>query len=285
MEITINGHAADIALDNEKTVGEIMAGLEQWLANTGQRLSGFSINNTPVASSSFEEIFKKDIASVKVLDIKTISLSELFLESLLNLHTDIEEFENMKFDEKQKFLSIWKERPQALFSLDQMPDLYNIFVNLFSGGDINKTIVFSVIEERLREVNEPLQELSNLRTLMDETCTKLTDLALDIQTGKDAQAAKTIQVFSGLSEKMLRIVKQLDIQGILSQEKGEKDAFSVIINEFGKIIKELLEAYEKHDTVLVGDIAEYEASPKLRELYSAIINNSRQAQRQERNDE
>jgi hypothetical protein len=282
MEITINGQTADISLDNEKTVGEIMAGLEQWLANAGQRLSGLSINNVPVPSSAFEEILKKDAAAVNLLDIKTISLAELFLESLVNLHADIEEFESLKFDEKPEFLKSWKERPQALFTLEQMPDLYNISVNLFSAGDINKTFVFSVIEERLREVKEPLQELNNLKALLDETCTKLANLALDIQTGKDAQAAKTIQVFSGLSEKILRTVKQLDIQGILPQEKGEREAFSVIINEFGKIIKELLEAYEKHDTVLVGDLAEYEASPKLQELYSAIINNSRQAQQEKR---
>jgi hypothetical protein len=281
MEITINGQAADIALDNEKTVGEIMAGLEQWLANAGQRLSGLSINNVPVPSSVFEEIFNKDIATVNVLDIKTTSLAELFLESLLNLHADIEEFENLKFDEKREFIKIWKERPQALFTLDQMPDLHNIFVNLFSCSDINTKFVSSITEERLREVKEPLQELSNLKTLLDETCTKLADLALDIQTGKDAQAAKTIQVFSGLSEKILRIVKQLDIQGILSQETEEKEAFPGIISEFGNIIKELLEAYEKHDTVLVGDLAEYEASPKLKELYSAIMNNSQPARQQE----
>jgi len=280
MEITINGRTADIVPDNEKTVGEIMAGLEQWLADSGQRFSGLSINNAPVLSSAFEEIFKKDIETVNKLDIKTISLAQLFLESLLNLHADIEEFESLKFDDKREFLKIWKEKPQALFTLDQMPDLYDIYANLFSGGDINAKFVSSVTEERLREVKEPLQELYNLKSLTEETCTKLTDLALDIQTGKDARAAGTIQVFSGLSEKILRIVKQLEIQGALSQEPEEKEAFSGTINEFGKTIKELLEAYERHDTVLIGDIAEYEASPKLQELYSAITNNSRSARQE-----
>ncbi|MCL1959658.1 MAG: hypothetical protein FWF68_08670 [Spirochaetes bacterium] len=278
MEITINGQATDIVPDNEKTVGDIMAGLEMWLADVGQRLSGLSINHSPVPSSAFEEIFKKDVTAVNVLDIKTTSLAELFLETLLNLHADIEEFENLKLEERQEFLKIWKKRPQALFTLEQMPDFYNILANLFSGGDINTKFVSSVTEERLREVKEPLQELSNLKPLLDETCTNLINLALDIQTGKDAQAAKTIQVFSGLSEKILRIVRQLDIQGALSQETEKKEAFSGIINEFGKLIKELLEAYEKHDTVLIGDLAEYEASPKLQELYSAIINNSQSAQ-------
>jgi len=278
MEIIINGQAADISLENEKNVGEIMAGLEQWLASAGQRLSGLSINNTPVPSSSFEEIFKKDAASVNMLEIKTTSLAELFLESLLNLQADTEEFENLKFNEKQEFLKIWKERPQAMFSLEQMPDIYNIFVNLFSGSDINIKFVSSIIEERLREVKEPVEELINLKPLLDEICKNLVNLALDIQTGKDAQAAKTIQVFSGLSEKILRTVQQLDIQGALSQKAEEKEALSGIINEFGKIIKELLEAYERHDTVLVGDMAEYEAAPKLQEFYSVIMNNSRQAQ-------
>jgi hypothetical protein len=66
----------------------------------------------------------------------------------------------------------------------------------------------------------------------------------------------------------------LEIQGYLP--RGEK-SFSKVIGEFGNLVKELLEAYEKHDTILVGDLAEYEAVPKLKELYSVIMNNSRKS--------
>ena len=42
------------------------------------------------------------------------------------------------------------------------------------------------------------------------------------------------------------------------------------IGEFNAILKELLAAYETRDSVLVGDLAEYELAPRLRCLYAAL---------------
>jgi hypothetical protein len=40
--------------------------------------------------------------------------------------------------------------------------------------------------------------------------------------------------------------------------------------EFNAALRELLAAYEQRDTVLVGDIAEYEMAPRLRNLHTAV---------------
>ena len=42
------------------------------------------------------------------------------------------------------------------------------------------------------------------------------------------------------------------------------------LTEFGAALKELLAAYEQRDAVLVGDLAEYELAPRLRDLYAAM---------------
>ena len=272
MEIRINGKTADITLDNEKTTGEVMAGLEQWLAGSGYRLSGFSIDGHAAVLSQFEDFFSREIDTVKVLDISTVSLAELAAESLVNLLADIDEYENLNFEDKNIFFNNWNEKAQSLFTKEQMPDLYGIFINLFS-GQINPRVVYSITEERLREVKDPPVEFSNIQPLVEETCARLTDLALDIQTGKEGRAAQTIQIFSSIAEKILRIIRQLDIQGYLSQKMDDDKPFNQTIGEFGSLVKDLHEAYEKHDTILVGDLAEYEASPKLQELYTAILKN------------
>jgi hypothetical protein len=194
---------------------------------------------------------------------------------LLSLLADIKEYEKLKFEEKKEYIDTWKEKPQALFICEQMPDLYNFFVNMFSGGELNESVVFSITEERLREVRNPFLEFSNLQPLVTETCSLLESLPLDIQTGKDSRAAQTIQIFSSIAEKILRILKQLDIQGLLELGTDIEKQFTQIIGDFGNLVKELLEAYEKYDTVLVGDLAEYEAAPRLKELYAIIIKNSR----------
>lgn len=273
MEIRINGQTANITLDTEKTIGEIMAGVEQWLGNSGHRLSGLSVDGQAADTSMLDEIFSREIEKVKTLDIFTSSLAELSAESLIKLLADIEEYESLSFEEKNNFLQNWVKRAQAMFAQNHLTDLYNLLVNSFSGGDVNPRTAFSITEERLREVKNPLLELTNLKPLTEEVCARLTDLALDIQTGKDLHAVQTIQIFSGLAEKILRILKQLDLQGYLSQETDDEKSFIKIISEFGDLVNDLLEAYEKKDTVLVGDLAEYEASPKLLELYSSIIKN------------
>ncbi|MDR1839947.1 MAG: hypothetical protein LBQ93_10245 [Treponema sp.] len=273
MEIRLNGKTADITLDNEKTTGEVMAGLEQWLAGSGHRLSGFSIDGHAAILSQFEDFFSREIDTVKVLDISTISLAELAAESLVNLLADIEEYENLNFEDKNIFFNNWNEKAQSLFTKEQMPDLYGFFIDLFS-GQINPRVVYSITEERLREVKDPPAEFSNIQPLVEETCARLADIALDIQTGKEGRAAQTIQIFSSIAEKILRIIKQLNIQGYLSQKTDDDKPFNQTIGEFGGLIKDLHEAYERRDTILVGDIAEYEASPKLQELYTAILKNT-----------
>jgi hypothetical protein len=273
MQIRINDQDADITLENEKTVGEIVASVEQWLITAGHRLSGISIDGHAALPSTLNDFFSKEIDKIKTLDLYTNSLAELTAESLLVLLADIKDFETLKFEEKKNFYQNWKESAQANFICEQIPDLYDLFVNSFSGSDKDLNAVFSITEERLREVKEPLPEFSRIQPMLEETRARLVNLALDIQTGKDSRAAETLRLFSGVSEKILRIFNQLKIQGYISDEKP----FSRVIGEFGNLVKELLEAYEKHDTILVGDLAEYEAAPKLLELYSAITNNSRES--------
>ncbi len=264
MEVKINGQKIDITFENEKTIGEVMAGVENWLSSSGHRLSGVSIDGEEAGASLLEEIFAKEIDSIKTLDISTLSLPELMIISLFNLLEDIEEYKKLEFEDRKTFLENWKESPQALFAFEQMPDLFAAYTETFSVNGLSPQALHSITEERLREVKSPADEFKNLKPLLDETCSRLVDLPLDIQTGKDAQAAQTIQIFSGIAEKIFRIIGQLNIQGYI-------EAPLELINGFSSTVKELLQAYEAHDTVLIGDLAEYEMAPRIAELYEAVI--------------
>ena len=271
MDITINGKATDITLENEKNLGEVIANLEQWLVSLGHRLSAISIDGETVQLSLVEEIFSRDVNGVKSLDLKTSSIAQLSAESLLTILADIKDYESLENQDKKNYLAVWKQTPQANYTSENMSDLYNVLTNAFAGVGLSTQDIFSITEERLREVKDPQKEFKNLKPLLDETCSRLTELSLDVQTGKDTRAAQTIQLFSGVTEKMLRTINQLDVQGYLSKNEGAEKPFTQIIDELGKLVKELYDAYERHDTVLVGDIAEYEAADKLQELYAACL--------------
>jgi hypothetical protein len=275
MEIRINGKTADITFDHEKTVGQVIAGLDSVLSDSGHRLSGLAIDGQNVEIPSMEDAFSREINDVKVIDLYTHSLAELFVLTFMELLGDIGKYENSHFEDKNKFHENWKESACAKFVEEQMPDLFSLYVNAFCGGGMDIRVLRSVTEERLREVKDPQQELANMQFPIEETCTRLVDLPLDIQTGKDRRAAETIQIFTGITEKIFRILRQLDIQGIMKNTQEGK-AFE-LIEGFNLAVRELLQAYEKQDTVLMGDLAEYEIAPRLGELYNTITANSRKA--------
>jgi hypothetical protein len=277
MNIRINGTEADIRLETEQTVGEILAGIERWLAESalrsggGHRMSGLAINGETVHAGSLEASFGRNIDTIETLDILTSSLPELTAESLLNVLGDIEDYGDLGFEQKQGYAARWKESPQARLLAEQFPELADWTAKTFSGEGLSPSGLRSIIEERLRELRDPAGELAKAEPVISGICARLEDLPLDIQTGKDARAAETIQLFSGAAEKLFRLFKVLRAEGFPT---GEIQAAGMpvagYITEFGAALQELLAAYEQRDAVLVGDLAEYELAPRLRELYAAI---------------
>ena len=266
MEIRINGKIADIIIENEKTVGEVMSNLELWLSASGHRLSAVAIDGQTIDISSIEEAFSRDISSIKTLDFCTASITELTLVCLMNLIGDLDEFDSLDFNKRNEFFLEWLKRPQAVFAGEQMPDLFSAYRLLFENSGVTSDVLRAITEERINETEAPVNEFIAMRTQVEEICRRLVDLPLDIQTGKDGQAAVTIQLFSAIAEKTFRLYRQFEIQGYFQPV----ETLSGIIDDFNVAIKELLQAYEMQDTVLIGDLAEYEMAPRLLELYNTI---------------
>jgi len=282
MEIRINEQKLDANLEKEKTIGQVLAALEQWISDSGHILSGMRLDGLSVTASQIEEVFNREIDSVKILEIETNSLAQISASCLVTLLDDIKQYENLDFQEKAKFFDNWKESACAKFLFTEMSGLYKLCSSAFSSGEISIQTLSSITEERLREVTEPLKEFTDIEPVLNQICEKLVDLPLDIQTGKDIKAAQTIQVFTALTEKILRLFYQLDTQGffyadgefeteISEQVEEKKEKLIQKINGFTDVLKELLDAYEKNDSVLVGDLAEYEAAVKIKELYTSIL--------------
>ncbi|MDR0495402.1 MAG: hypothetical protein LBG95_07230 [Treponema sp.] len=272
MKIRINGADADIQLENEKTVGDILSALDSWLAGTGYSLSGLRINGETIGANSLDAGFGRSVDTVDTLDIFTSAVAELFAESLFNTMQDINAYEAAGFDEKGLFAEHWKQSPQALLLGEQSPDLFDWASKTFSGEGSNPQVFRLILEERLRELENPASEMDKARPLVGEVCARLEELPLDIQTGKDARAAETVRTFSGVAEKVFRIVSVLKIEGFPLGDITVGDMpIAAYIEEFSAALRELLAAYEQHDTVLVGDLAEYEMAPRLRNLHTAIV--------------
>jgi hypothetical protein len=123
----------------------------------------------------------------------------------------------------------------------------------------------------IRELEDPAGEIENMEKPISEIIRRMEGLPLDVQTGKDGRAAETIRLFSQMSEKLIRILQVFKYRGLLI------DSFLIdgvpskeFLNDFSAILGELCTAYGNQDTVLVGDLVEYELAPRLLKLLSAL---------------
>jgi hypothetical protein len=273
MKILINGVDAGVQLETERNVGEVLCGLDSWLNSTGYRMSGLCIDGETANVDSIESCFDRGIDTIETLDISARALLELYAESLIRTIHNAEAYEAAGFEEKSLFAEQWKQSPQALMLAEQSPDLFDWAIKTFSGEGSNIQAFRVIAEERIRELHNPAGELEKAGPLVGEVCTRLEELPLDIQTGKDARAAETVRIFSAVAEKIFRIFNVLKIAGFpVGEINVENIPIPVFIAEFSTALRELLAAYEQRDTVLVGDLAEYEMAPRLRSLHNAVLN-------------
>lgn len=94
---------------------------------------------------------------------------------------------------------------------------------------------------------------------------------MDTQTGKDSRAHETIELFSSTLEKLVRLIPLLRLRGVDVELFTLGDSqFKAFMEELDLALRELLAAYEAKDTVLVGDLTEYELAPRLRTLHAAL---------------
>lgn len=263
MNILINGSPVNITLESEKTIGDVLLGLESWLSESGFRMSGLSVNGVAVTAGELETTFEQNVETVETLDIQLSSWSVLALEALTRSRAEIIQFTESNPEIQMHIKKTWEEGSVFQFLEKQIPDVFGMVNQVFS-GTVESSGVLALIEERLQELTDPVAEFLEMKVQINDVVKALENLPLDIQTGKDLQAAQTIRFFSQIAEKLLRLLLILQRQG-LQLENTQLD-------EFASFLEELWEAYRVNDTVLVSDLAEYEIAPRLNQLYAMILN-------------
>ena len=271
MDIYINDAKAEVALDDEKTLGDIMAGIEAWISPTGNRIQKIMTNGKEVPADLLSSAFDTQILDIERLDIYISAWIELASEALDALLASCLELEKASFEERTQILNDWKESAGARFLNSDIPDIYHLAGHVFSGDGLSVKDFSLVIEERLRELMDPWKETSDSEALVELVSTRLEEFPLDMQTGKDQRAAETIQLFSQIVAKLLRIFSIHKSEGRLLETFVIDDRPALtFIEEFNGVLNELSQAYESKDTVLTGDIAEYELAPRFLKLFTAI---------------
>ena len=273
MNIFINDKPAEIALDTEKTLGDVMTGIELWISPTGNRIQRICVNDRDIEGDALTEAFSLGIQDIDRLDVFIRSWRELAAEALEVLRETCGVLGEASFGERGPIYEAWTESAAARFLESDISDLWNLARRTMSGEGLLPSELALIIEERLREIADPWQEINNSGSRVEIVVSRMEEFPLDMQTGKDRRASETVQLFSQIGEKLFRVFFIYKSEG-LSMETfliGDLPA-RVFIEEFNAALRELSLAYESRDTVLAGDIAEYELAPRLLKFFATLKN-------------
>jgi hypothetical protein len=271
MDISINGVRADIKFDTEENLGEALSGIELWLQDQGCFLSGVEVDGEAVQAELLESFSARKLDGINTLDINILSWSELAVQAYLAARDTLSSYQDAVFSDKQTIKAAWEGSAAARFLSEHVSDISELIRLGLSGEGYDAAALLTLIDERLRELQEPEAEFSNMEPLVSGIAVRLQDIPLDMQTGKDGRAAETIQIFSRGMEKIYRLLHILKFKGLNTENvRVETLSFRDFNDEFSAALRELAAAFQVKDSVLVGDLAEYELAPRLVKLYTVL---------------
>jgi len=287
LEIRINDQPLAFSLENERTLGEVLRGLEQWLAGSELVLCEARWAGRDLLASPAEEWSATAPEQVQRLELTVRHASELRLENLRTLKEFLgaarafaEAPETGAAAELQRGYPYFLDSLRRHFSEAEIGGELPGLAALAAARDPEELCrlapearallngAASALEERiglrLAEVDDPRAALARLSAELEAMAAGISEVSVLLATGRDRQAMETVVRFSELSQRLLRLLGTLGVPAVGGREPRE------FFEELNRVLQELLGAFQARDTVLIGDLLEYEIAPRFRQLQAVL---------------
>lgn len=290
MVITLNSEPFDVTLENEKTLNELFSGLSKWLSESGFEITGLKQDGKELELDKSSEWEKTLLDSINKLDIKAISESDKYVSDLQTLYQYITLLQNAITAENIALTNdLLTELPYITNAMDSflikkdLPEVgtvkllerINIFKDKKEKQTENKNNLIQhlqnlslILQIRIKEVTSPYNELKNTSELLKNLIPDISDVSVRLQTGDDKQAMNSVLKFIELSEKLIRIFPFLKEFGYtdIRNESIDSVSFKDFYKDLNSILVELVDAFDINDSILIGDLMEYEIAPRVSKL-------------------
>ncbi len=291
MEITLNSEPFDVTIENEKTLSELFSGLSDWLNSSGFEILGMVLDGQELElnNTKLNEILLENISK---LDIKAISGSDRYISDLQTLYQYTTLLHNAIIADNNTLSNdLLSELPYVTSALDsyiskkdlpiygtiKLQELISNFNNDKQSDNKNPLVDFLnhislILQTRIKEVTSPFSELQISAELLKNLIPDISDVSVMLQTGKDKKAMSYVLKFIELSEKLIRIFPFLkefgytDIRNVTIESESFKDFYT----DLNGILVELVEAFNINDSILIGDLMEYEIAPRVNKLLEYV---------------
>lgn len=269
MLITVDGEEIDYTLENEYSLGDIVDALSSWLDNRNFVLETLKIDNAPVRLSD-TAWSNSPINSAEKLEITTSNLQDKQFERLAFLQEYLVMLQSTASNENSNDLKDIANGYEAfrillaaftnLASTASMPALEHAVSSMSEGRTPDNTeqlanelsYIAQLLENTSNELLQPWQHALKYASALTEITAKFEDTAVALQTGKDRIAMETIIHLTELLQSFFRCI---------SWAVNNYD-----IKKLQELLEELEEALKTGDSVLIGDLLEYEIKPILLNL-------------------
>jgi len=286
LEIRINDTVLDFTLENEKNLGEVIDQIDLWLQGSNLALTSIAFDDKELLSLPSLEWRDIPVGKVKTLKLAAkpgyeilATNMETILEFLLLLQKALENHDIKLLEELQGGFILMTEsvkkhlpgNPQTESTLAELSNLINSIS--WEKTEVNKALhltnqLAETFNKLLTEISNPIKALNSLALELEQCISDISDVSLLLQTGKDRKAMEAIIRFSELNESLIRIFLNLKKDRRKEIKEITIDGMSLkkFYTELNAILKELVEAFHAQDSVLIGDLLEYEIAPRLESI-------------------
>ncbi len=283
MEIRVNNE--EIAIDQAEgdSVGDILTRADSLLEAAGAVIVGVSLDGLPLDPDGLQELGTRGAATVSRLDIAAEHSSD-YRARAIELLLDIVGKALPIPDEAalrslHESLASLEESLGGLFPSDELAFIKGLVEASKVRDEGDSEIRFAeslagfdaIFRERLAELRDPVGEFRRAASVYRGAAAELRELPVWLQTGKEGRAMQAVLVFVELFNKIIRLMPELGRKGVDAGSLRVGDLeLPAFYAAFNGVLKELVQAIEDRDSVLIGDLSEYEVAPRMEGLFAAI---------------
>jgi hypothetical protein len=293
VQIYLDGQPLDFTLEGERTVADVATALERTLATSSLCLTGIAADGAPLPPARWSAVALETVSRLDVsyesLEAARIGALRTTADYLRHFRRALEEANVTLLADLAPGYPSMVESIRTLLAPVPGGDLHAVLLamdQLLAGNTPERIAawppetVFAAVRAtdglaeavtlKLQESDAPALALPRVRGALLQALSGADEVSVMLLTGRDRQAMSLITSVAELAGSLLGILSRLLPQeGARTALAVAGQPFPAFQAELNGMLGQLLAALAARDTVLIGDLLEYEVSPRLRSLAAA----------------
>jgi len=288
VRLTINDEEVSYSLENERTLGEVVHGIRAWLAAAGFVITGLSADDRELLQAPDVSWGGERVDTVSSLGVRATHTGDMkiahwrtvdkWLAMLQEEMMRAPAGTTPEAEAPDPLAELLEGLPQTMEGLAANPflppgsDAGTRFEARFLGQKASAVRSWSpearreaigviqqlrgLVQARLDDATHARESLSRCAVLMRASMVDLKEVSLLLQTGRDKPAMDIVIKFTDIVQSLM------DVLPFLAPDPER----ARLLAELTPVLRELVAAFGSRDSVLIGDLLEYEVAPRMERI-------------------